>query len=60
MQKPSQSFAVPQASALEREPERGPVVLDLEQLAQVSGGLPKGGWETSVVIEDPNLPKGGW
>ena len=36
-----------------KKPQKGPVALDLADLKQVSGGLPKGGWAT-------DLPKGGW
>lgn len=36
-----------------KEQKKGPVSLDVADLKQVSGGLPKGGWST-------NLPKGGW
>lgn len=35
-----------------------PVPLAREQLAQVSGGLPKGGW--GIASNSTRLPKGGW
>ncbi len=37
----------------EKQPKKGPVKLELADLKQVSGGLPKGSWGT-------NLPKGSW
>lgn len=41
-----------------------PVALDPDQLRQVSGGLPKGGWQNSEdfgeVLDVVTLPKGGW
>jgi hypothetical protein len=36
---------------------RGPVPLSPEQLRQVGGGSPKGGWSG---IEPMSSPKGGW
>lgn len=38
----------------------GPVVLDLQQLRQVAGGLPKGGWGAPATSSIERLPKGGW
>jgi hypothetical protein len=37
----------------EQKPNKGPVKLELADLKQVSGGLPKGSWRT-------DLPKGSW
>ncbi len=37
----------------DQQPKKGPVKLELADLKQVSGGLPKGSWST-------NLPKGSW
>ncbi|CAD5373393.1 hypothetical protein RA210_U30305 [Rubrivivax sp. A210] len=46
------------APATQRQPEkRGPVELQPQQLAQVAGGSPKGGWSPAAVIDSP---KGGW
>ena len=36
---------------------RGTVALQPNQLTQVAGGAPKGGW---LVATDPAAPKGGW
>lgn len=39
-------------------PKVGPVPLTPQQLKQVSGGLPKGGWRATA--QSASLPKGGW
>lgn len=40
-------------------PATGPVVLDLDQLALVSGGAPKGGWKPSGSNAEPEA-EGNW
>jgi hypothetical protein len=41
-------------------PGTGPVVLSLQDLDNVSGGLPKGGWQAAGGGHEGDLPKGGW
>ena len=41
-------------------PLDGPVLLDVAELALVSGGSPKGGWELDIAQETDPSPKGGW
>jgi len=38
-------------------PESTPVELDLDELAQVAGGLPRGGWETDPPPPPPEEVK---
>ncbi len=50
---------------LQRNPHASsPIALDAHQLRQVSGGLPKGGWQIQEnfgeVLDVVALPKGGW
>jgi hypothetical protein len=40
-------------------PATGPVVLDLDQLALVAGGSPKGGWLPSSSNAEPEV-QGNW
>ncbi|MET0519013.1 MAG: hypothetical protein ABW005_09280 [Burkholderiaceae bacterium] len=41
---------IPQVAEQEVGLKSGPVELSLELLDQVSGGLPKGGWETNEAV----------
>lgn len=57
MQRTSKT-SVPQAQAKAQTPSQ-PKPLDVRELAQVSGGLPRGGgWAACAVIAPP-LPRGG-
>lgn len=37
----------------DKQPKKGPVALEVDDLKKVSGGLPRGSWGT-------NLPRGSW
>ncbi len=48
------------AAAVSAQPVRGcPVELQAQQLRQVAGGAPKGGW-IATDTSTPDAPKGGW
>ena len=58
MQKTQPIAAVLQQAAPAAQP-KGPVPLEAQQLKQVSGGSPKGGWMAAGAASTMS-PKGGW
>ena len=53
----SRTAAHPAAAA---QPARGPQPLDARFLSMVSGGSPKGGWQSAELLSTAGSPKGGW
>lgn len=39
---------------------KGPVVLDLQQMKSVAGGLPHGQWKVAAAADVEQLPHGQW
>lgn len=58
MQAFRRAFRLPSRPASKPQQAAKPVALDADMLKQVSGGLPKGGWQIST--NALRLPKGGW
>jgi hypothetical protein len=59
MQQQHGPAASPELAPAEQAPSTGPVLLDLAQQEQVSGGSPKGGWVPPVPNAESEL-QGNW